>query len=59
MEGISKAYVAALATYNVIGSLPKQNWNRNDLDFKTIEAAYNTKQWQFTRAAALLKSIEP
>lgn len=41
--------VAALVTYNMISP---NNW-KNDLELKTMEAAYNTKEKQVMKAATL------
>jgi len=46
--------VAVLVTYNMIASYPGQKQKTSDLDLKTIEAAYNTKQKQVMRTATLL-----
>ena len=59
-SGVNRGDVAAFVTYNVIGLLPvnqKQKTKELKQLFrlkKTIEAAFNTKQQQVTRAATLL-----
>ena len=53
MESIVIVLVAPLVTY-VIGSIPKNKTKQLTMTWtETIEAAYNTKQWQVTRAASV------